>query len=71
VGYPGLHHTTYASHMVPIMAGMLGLPCRPCSGPLQLIADDYFFIYANLGVRSCHICISGYALPFFDADFCT
>jgi hypothetical protein len=31
---------TYASHVVPITAGVLGLPCRPCSGPSQLIAGD-------------------------------
>ena len=32
---------TYTSHMVPLVTGMLGLPCRPCLGPRQLIAGDY------------------------------
>ena len=56
---------TCASHMVPLTAGMLGLQCRPCSGPRQLIAGDYNSVVANLGVRCCHIvCISGYARLF-------
>ena len=41
----------YASHMVPLTAGMLSLPCQPCLGPWQLIAGDYYFIVAILGVR--------------------
>jgi hypothetical protein len=55
---------TYAWHMVPLTAGMLGLPCLLCLGPWQPIPGDYFFVVANLGVRCCHNCISGYAPPF-------
>jgi hypothetical protein len=32
---------TYMAYMSPFMAGMLGLPCRPCSGPWQLKFVDY------------------------------
>jgi hypothetical protein len=41
---------TYASHMAPLTAGMLGLPYQPCSGPQKLIAGDYYFAVAILGV---------------------
>jgi len=40
---------TYALHMVPLMAGMVGLPCRPCSGPQQLITGDY---HTDRGIRN-------------------
>ena len=32
---------TYMSYMVPLVTDMLGLPCRSCWGPRQLIAGDY------------------------------
>ena len=32
---------TYTSYMVPFVTDMLGLPCRSCWGPQQLIAGDY------------------------------
>jgi hypothetical protein len=63
---------TYASHMVivPLTAGMLGLPCRPCSGPHQLIVGDYSLEVAILPTFSG----SGlhFTPPFFYyADFCS
>ena len=43
---------TYALHMVPLTAGMLGLTCQPCLGPhRQLIAGDYKFRICNFGVH--------------------
>jgi len=42
---------TYASHMVLLMASMLGLPCQPCLRPLQLTVGDYYFVVAIKGVR--------------------
>ena len=32
---------TYMLYMAPLMAGMLGLSCRPCGGPRQLKFGDY------------------------------
>ena len=55
---------TYASHMAPLMASTLGLPCQPCSEPRQLIAGDYYFLVTIFGFVCHHICISGYGLPF-------
>ena len=40
----GNNDGTYTSYMVPLVTGMLGLPCRPCWGPRQLIAGDYLLI---------------------------
>jgi len=36
--------------MSPFMAGMLGLPCRPCSGPRQLKVGDYKLLDTILGI---------------------
>ena len=55
--------------MVSLTAGMLGLPCRPCLGPPQLVVGDYYFVVAILGFICCVICISGYALPFLMWSF--
>jgi hypothetical protein len=41
----------YTSHMSPFTAGMLGLPCRPCSGPRQLKFGDYKLVVPILGVQ--------------------
>jgi hypothetical protein len=53
------------------MAGMLGLPCRPCSGPWKLKFDDYYLVLTILGVLGMvrkHLRLRP---TFFDADFCS
>jgi hypothetical protein len=40
-GRDGDNDGTYTLHMVPLVTGMLGLPCRPCWGPRQLKFGDY------------------------------
>ena len=39
--HSNLGTNAYTSYMVPLMTGMIALPCRPCWGPRQLIAGDY------------------------------
>jgi len=46
----GNNDGTYTSFMSPCTAGMLGLSCRPCSGPQQLKFGDYKLVVAILGV---------------------
>ena len=37
----GIGTLAYMLYMAPLMAGMLGLSCRPCGGPRQLKFGDY------------------------------
>ena len=37
----GGNDRTYTLYMSPVTAGMLGLPCQPCSGPWKLKFGDY------------------------------
>ncbi len=37
-------HKYMSYNMSPLMARALGLPCRPCAGPGQLIAGDYYIL---------------------------
>jgi hypothetical protein len=37
----GNNVSTHTLYMSPFTTGMLGLPCRPCSGPWQLKFGDY------------------------------
>ncbi len=53
-------HKYMSYNMSPLMARALGLPCRPCAGPGQLIAGDYYIL----------LFWSSY-LMLFDVDFCT
>ena len=61
----------YTPHMSHFTAGMLGLPCRPCSGPRQLKFGDYLLvviIMGVLGMASLHL----RHYPFFQyRDFYT
>jgi hypothetical protein len=41
---------TYTSYMSPFTAGMLGLPCQPCSRSRQMKFGDYSLVIAILGV---------------------
>jgi hypothetical protein len=62
---------TYTLYMSPLMAGMLGLPCRPCSGPWKLKFGDYYLVLTILGVLGMvrkHLRLRP---TFFDADFCS
>ena len=62
---------TYTLYMSPLTAGMLGLPCRPCSGPWKLKFGDYYLVLRILGVLGMvrkHLRLRP---TFFDADFCS
>jgi hypothetical protein len=62
---------TYTLYMSPLTAGMLGLPCRPCSGPWKLKFGDYYLVLTILGVLGMvrkHLRLRP---TFFDADFCS
>jgi len=62
---------TYTLYMSPRTAGMLGLPCRPCSGPWKLKFGDYYLVLTILGVLGMvrkHLRLRP---TFFDADFCS
>ena len=55
------HHVVY----------MLGLPCRPCSGPWKLKFGDYYLVLTILGVLGMvrkHLRLRP---TFFYADFCS
>jgi len=57
--------------MSPLTAGMLSLPCRPCSGPWKLKFGDYYLVLTILGVLGMvrkHLRLRP---TFFDADFCS
>jgi hypothetical protein len=43
-------HMRLIWHMVPLTAGELGLPCRPCLGPWQLKFGDYQSVITVLWV---------------------
>jgi hypothetical protein len=65
--YMGIN--TYTSYMILLTAGMLGLPCRPCSGPQQLKFGDYWLVVTILGLLECHNCISGTTPSFITRIF--
>jgi len=46
----GNNDGTCVSHVPPLTAGMLGLPCQPCLGPWQLKFGDYQLVVVILGV---------------------
>ena len=57
--------------MILLTAGMLGLPCRPCSGPQQLKFGDYWLVVTILGlfgVSQLHL--RHYPIIYYQ-DFCT
>ena len=65
---------TYASHIAPLTAGMLGLPCRPCLGLWQLKFGDYYQLVVPIlglgviGMAHCHL--RHYPIIYY-RDFCT
>jgi hypothetical protein len=63
--------STCTLYMSPLTAGMLSLPCRPCSGPWKLKFGDYYLVLTILGVLGMvrkHLRLRP---TFFDADFCS
>jgi len=49
--------------MAPLTAGMLGLQCRPCLGPQQLIAGDYYFVSSCNSGCSFAVAHASQAMP--------
>jgi hypothetical protein len=52
----------------PLMAGMLGLPCRPYSGPRQLIVGGYYFVVEIMGTYYASQAIPRLFYVFFALD---
>jgi hypothetical protein len=70
----GGNDCTYMLYMSPLMAGMLGLPCRPCLGPWKLKFGDYREYSRFWGSWGWYVSISGSVPPFlmriFEAEVC-